>query len=100
MSLSSELRRVAIVLCILFGVEHDERYDSLIQIISRIGILLRLSEQQIDDMKSSCVTFYLMILSTLSEQLFVDTSHVGEQSLWILSTTSATTPQSKLCYGL
>ena len=39
-------------------------------------------QQQFVDMKSLCITFYLVILSSSSEQLFVDTSHAGAQSLW------------------
>ena len=47
---------------ILFGVEHDERNDPLVQAMICFGILLLLTEQHLVDMKSSCIAVKIIVL--------------------------------------
>ena len=64
MSLSSELRHDVIMLCILFDVEHDERYVTLFKLSSKFGSCCLRSTTALD-MKSSCFASYLVLSTTI-----------------------------------
>ena len=62
--INNRSRHEVIVQCILFDVEHDERYDTLVRSMIEFGIILPVSEQQFVDMKSSCITASLVLSTT------------------------------------